>query len=563
MKDIYKMSLRELWREAAKKYQEDPTILDRVFGKPQIEIPEDNSIHSENLDDMEPIKSIIIDNITEADFDKLLKDDHTLTQEDLKDLQELEDLLAEETSLDLDEETHQFLDQELENRTIYSELVNEDLARQARQYLGEDLGLDAMDGADPFQGHTPKTEPQYTTYSHGNLPPRPAPILEHDSQIDYKARGKRQPFDGTTDEITLNLGRYTPQVWPEVISRWKNVVIQHYLSKNFNYNAEQMIRYLETFLGPTARRLWDEFKRTCPKDYNRVKDLGANPYNFVNIVGQIITAQDPNMGSIVEQEQAMRALEQLRISSFRDVQKFLQDYMGYATLSGNGYSEAIIDKMVLKLPGQLGLEIQAAYQKWKATVKGSYVYNISAANKFINDELARICRQVSVHHQIKKAEYQFCREFYTPQTYGQDCNGSCSKPKRKQKDHHTGPKVYFGKNPPSGKKQYFLRKSRSKKPYLDQNKHVTRYRTDRQYNRNIVCFICGRPGHTARNCPNRINIDNKATQLVDNTNMDLIQIDEKISDTESIYSIVSIDLPDEESDSSISDEELQNRFFQF
>ena len=51
-------------------------------------------------------------------------------------------------------------------------------------------------------------------------------------------------------------------MWPEVIEKWKNSVMRDYLSNNFSHNAEQMFRYLECSLGPTAKRIWDAFKAT-------------------------------------------------------------------------------------------------------------------------------------------------------------------------------------------------------------------------------------------------------------------------------------------------------------
>lgn len=69
-----------------------------------------------------------------------------------------------------------------------------------------------------------------------------------------------------------------------------------------------MIQYLETTLGNMAKNIWDNFKSTHEVEYQKLINLGNNPYNFCNFVGNILTATDPNMRSIYQQTEAVRKL---------------------------------------------------------------------------------------------------------------------------------------------------------------------------------------------------------------------------------------------------------------
>ena len=55
------------------------------------------------------------------------------------------------------------------------------------------------------------------------------------------------------------------------------------------------------------------------------------------------------------------------------------------------------------------------------------------------------------------------------------------------------------------KKGYFLRKSSARKPYLNMDRHVRKYRTDRNYKNKLECFTCGSIEYLANTCPKRYN----------------------------------------------------------
>ena len=111
------------------------------------------------------------------------------------------------------------------------------------------------------------------------------------------------------------------------------------------------------------------------------------------------------------------------------------------------------------------------------------------------------------------------------------------------------------KNKPYRKynKIYFLKRSTRRKPYLDPNIHVRKYNPKRIYKNKLKCYACGEPYHLSTNCPRKKNLYNTRSMLLECTNKELVEIDEEISDIETIYSIVSIKEGKENSDSENED----------
>ena len=91
--------------------------------------------------------------------------------------------------------------------------------------------------------------------------------------------------------------------------------------------------------------------------------LGVNSHNFTNRIQLIITVQSANRGSIDQQQEAVRRLEQLNINNWDNIKSFLQEYAYYTMLAGCFYDEGIMKKLILKLPGQLGKNIYEKYKK--------------------------------------------------------------------------------------------------------------------------------------------------------------------------------------------------------
>ena len=151
--------------------------------------------------------------------------------------------------------------------------------------------------------------------------------------------------------------------------------------------------------------------------------------------------------------------------------------------------------------------------------------------------LKRKCSEIQTQRQLKKSQYRFCKTIFTPQTYGMEEN-------RKEKKY----KPYKKYN-----KRYFLKRSTRRKPYLDPSRHVRKYNPRRIYRNKLKCYACGEPDHLSTNCPRKKNLYNTRSMLLECTNEELVEIDEEISDTETIYSIVSIIEGKQNSDSENED----------
>ncbi|PPD98511.1 hypothetical protein GOBAR_DD04471 [Gossypium barbadense] len=74
-----------------------------------------------------------------------------------------------------------------------------------------------------------------------------------------------------------------------------------------------MVKYLETTLGDTAKRAWDNFKASYENEDRELLSLGNNPQNFINLVSYLLIGSDPNMGSRYQQSDMVRKLEQLTL----------------------------------------------------------------------------------------------------------------------------------------------------------------------------------------------------------------------------------------------------------
>ena len=69
----------------------------------------------------------------------------------------------------------------------------------------------------------------------------------------------------------------------------------------------------------------------------------------------------------------------------------------------------------------------------------------------------------------------------------------------------------------------------------------------------LKCYARGEPDHLSTNCPRKKNLYNTRSMLLECTNEELVEIDEEISDTKTIYIIVSIKEGKENEDSENED----------
>ncbi|TYH50160.1 hypothetical protein ES332_D10G185800v1 [Gossypium tomentosum] len=115
-----------------------------------------------------------------------------------------------------------------------------------------------------------------------------------------------------------------------------------------------MVKYLETTLGDTAKRAWDNFKASYENEDRELLSLGNKPQNFINLVSYLLIGSDPNMGSRYQQSDVVRKLEQLTLKDWTHVILFLNNYIHYTSISQNIHNEEFLNKLINKLPSALG-----------------------------------------------------------------------------------------------------------------------------------------------------------------------------------------------------------------
>lgn len=161
----------------------------------------------------------------------------------------------------------------------------------------------------------------------------------------------------------LHLEAFDPQLWPRVLDVWKDTVLNSYLKGNFEHSADEMFEYLATYLTGTSKAIWEAYKYQFPNEFLEMKLTGSNPYNFCNKVSQLITASDPNAGSLNLQKDVEYALEQITLKEWKYIKPFLQYYFYFSVISRNTFNKKICERLFKKLPGTLGREIEDIWEK--------------------------------------------------------------------------------------------------------------------------------------------------------------------------------------------------------
>jgi hypothetical protein len=123
-----------------------------------------------------------------------------------------------------------------------------------------------------------------------------------------------------------------------------------------------MITYLETFLGESAKVLWEQWVEN-PGLYEELKRAGSNPNNFANIVSNIIIAEEPVLGYTSLQNERLREIEKLTLTNWRGIKEFSEHYLYNATTAKQCYNKGVVERYVNKLPGPLGSMIFEEYKK--------------------------------------------------------------------------------------------------------------------------------------------------------------------------------------------------------
>lgn len=146
-----------------------------------------------------------------------------------------------------------------------------------------------------------QSAPKDTTYSlGGKYPFNKEDYKEKDK--DYKTYGRRQPVNeirtlqtASQSSSILNLAAWDPQLWPEVIDRWKVDAVKAWQNQTHDDN---MWEYLETLLGEVIGNWYNTYRRDFAERVLETKALGNNPYNFISLIREICIRLDSARGNI-------------------------------------------------------------------------------------------------------------------------------------------------------------------------------------------------------------------------------------------------------------------------
>jgi hypothetical protein len=312
-----------------------------------------------------------------------------------------------------------------------------------------------------------------------------------------------------------------------------------------------MLTYLETFLGESAKVLWEQWVETFPGDYESLKRAGSNPNNFANVMSSIIITEDPELGFTALQNERLREIEKLSLTSWKGIKEFSQHYLYNATTAKQGYNVGVVERYFNKLPDPLGSII---FEEYKKDSVGKTL-NISQAITFVFKQLRKVCTNIQAQRSMKKADYNFCNNIVQiPLTYG----GDRYKNKKYYKTRHRDNRNF------RTKKRYFLRRSDNRAPFLHK-RNVRRYNPKKSYDKTCRCFICNSPDHLSRTCPNKDQKrysskyeEQERVLIIDSVNENILVCDDDIKDDESIYSIIETDEVEKENLEEDSSEDEMN-----
>ena len=197
------------------------------------------------------------------------------------------------------------------------------------------------------------------------------------------------------DGAILNLAAHDPVDWPNIIIVWKGLIVQKYIQNQYNIGnkVEDMTTYLETFLGESVKILWEQWVETYPDQYEELKRAGSNPNNFANVISNMVIAEDPELGHTTLQNERLREIEKLTLTSWKGIKEFSQHYLYNATTAKQGYNKGVVERYFNKLPDPLGSIIFEEYKKDTAGID----INISQAITFVFKHLRKVCTSIQAH----------------------------------------------------------------------------------------------------------------------------------------------------------------------
>lgn len=117
----------------------------------------------------------------------------------------------------------------------------------------------------------------------------------------------------------------------------------------------------------------------------------------------MIIAEDPELGYTMLQNERLREIEKLTLTSWKGIKEFSQHFLYNATTAKQGYNKGIVERYFNKLPDPLEPML---FEEYKKETKGMVV-NITQAINFVFKQLKKICTSIQAQSSMKKSDYNF------------------------------------------------------------------------------------------------------------------------------------------------------------